>query len=76
MKRVVLRLSVLAVLIGCIPAFAVDGVVLINQATVASAGGLPFQITQPGSYRLSGDLTVPDGNTTAIKITADHVTVD
>jgi parallel beta-helix repeat protein len=61
---------------GCIPAFAVDGVVLINQASITAAGGFPFHITQPGSYRLSGDLAVPDGNTTAIKITSDHVTLD
>jgi len=57
-------------------AFAVDGVVLINQSTVTSSGGFPFKITQPGSYRLSGNLTVPDTNTTAISITVDNVTLD
>jgi len=57
-------------------AFAVDGVVLINQSTVAAAGGFPYKITQSGSYRLSGNLTVPDANTTAISIAADNVTID
>ena len=37
-------------------AFAVDGVVLINQSTVTAAGGFPYSITQSGSYRLSGNL--------------------
>jgi hypothetical protein len=54
----------------------VDGVVLINQSTVTTAGGFPYRITQPGSYKLSGNLTVPDANTTAILITADNVTID
>jgi hypothetical protein len=44
------------VLVPC--AFAVDGVVLINQSTV-TAGGFPYKITQPGSYKLSGNLTAP-----------------
>jgi hypothetical protein len=62
---------------------AVDGVIEINQAKAMAGGlngslvsdppGFPVSITQPGSYRLTGDLTVPDGNTTAISIpvTAD-----
>lgn len=40
------------------------------------APGFPVTISQPGSYRLSGNLTVPDLNITAIHITADHVTLD
>ncbi len=31
---------------------------------------------KPGTYRLSGNLTLPDENTTAIKITTNHVTID
>lgn len=57
-------------------AFAADGQVLINQATVMAAGGFPYKIAQPGSYKLSGNLTVPDANTTAILVNADHVTLD
>src|SRR5436853_6750224 len=47
-------------LLALIPfqAFAVDGVVLINQSTVMAAGGFPYIITQPGSYKLSGNLTM------------------
>ena len=55
--------------------FAVDGVVLINQASVMAAGGFPYVITQSGSYRLSGNLTVPSG-VDGIDINADNVTLD
>jgi hypothetical protein len=65
------------------PAHAIDGVKLINQSVAvngtASPGddpGFPVTISQSGSYRLSGNLTVPDPNTTAIEITADDVTLD
>jgi hypothetical protein len=57
-------------------AFGVDGTVLINQSTVMATGGFPYKITQPGSYRLSGNLTVPDANTTAIQVLTDNVTID
>lgn len=54
---------------------AVDGVIEINQAKVEAGGGFPFVIGQPGSYRLTGNLTV-DASTTAIRITAMNVTID
>lgn len=60
-----------------------DGVIEINQAravaggvTAGDAGGFPVTINAPGSYRLTGNLAVPDENTTGIFIAADHVTVD
>ena len=56
--------------------YGVDGVVLINQATVNAAGGFPYRITQPGSYKLSGNLTLPTVNTTGIDILSDNVTLD
>src|SRR5258708_38142882 len=63
--------------------YAVDGIVLIDQnralagnAPPGDAPGFPVTISQSGSYRLSGSLTVPDMNTTAIQITADNVTLD
>jgi hypothetical protein len=79
--QTIVKLTVLAAL-TC-PLYAVDGVVLINQ-NVALAGnvtpgdtpGFPVTISLPGSYKLSGNLTVPDANTTAIDITADSVTLD
>lgn len=66
----------LAITLAPFSAFAVDGTVLINQSTVLAAGGFPYTISTPGSYRLSGNLTVPDANTVAIQITASNVTVD
>src|SRR5438552_8329198 len=66
-----------------IPMYAVDGVVLINQSTALAgnvtpgdAPGFPVTISVSGSYKLSGNLTVPDADTTAIRITAEDVTVD
>jgi parallel beta-helix repeat protein len=63
--------------------YAVDGVVLIDQnhalagnITPGDAPGFPVTITQPGSYKLSSNLTVPDANTTAIQITSNNVTLD
>jgi hypothetical protein len=58
------------------PAFAVDGVILINQATVMAAGGFPYKITQPGSYKLSGNLVVTTAIAEAIVISSDDVTLD
>jgi hypothetical protein len=63
----------------------VDGVVLIDQNRAIAGGvtpgdtpGFPVTISATGSYRLSGNLTVPDKNTTAISInnTAAAVTID
>jgi hypothetical protein len=68
-------LVVMAVALAPMSAFGVDGVFLINQSTVMAAGGFPFVISQPGSYKLSGNLTAPI-NTTAINITASLVTLD
>jgi len=65
--------------------FAVDGVVLINQSTVMAGGGFPYIISQPGSYKLSGNLaatTTPTGNyaplgiDAAIVIASSNVTLD
>ena len=64
-------------------ALAVDGTVLINQSTMTNGltgcptgGTFPIIICQPGSYRLSGNITVPDANTDAIHITADNLSLD
>ena len=63
--------------------YAGNGVILIDQnsgmagnVTPGDSPGFPVTISQPGSYRLSSNLTVPDRNTTAIQITADSVTLD
>lgn len=64
-------------------ASATDGVVLINQATAATGlpgcGTSPFAllvICQPGSYRLSGNLTVAAPLENGIEILASRVTLD
>ena len=75
MTRVALRVSIFMAVLGCVPAFAIDGVVLINQATVVASGGFPFKITQAGSYKLSGNLVVP-AETNGIEISAIGVTLD
>jgi hypothetical protein len=75
MSKIVSSLIVMSLLAATVPAFAVDGVVLINQASVMAAGGFPFKLTEPGSYKLSGNLVVP-ANTTGIEIDAVDVTLD
>ena len=73
MKRV--ALVALTLTLGSAHVLAIDGQKLINMATVNAAGGFPYQITQPGSYRLSGNLTVPAG-AQGIEIRSDNVTLD
>src|SRR5579871_5242155 len=77
-----MKVALVAVL-AAIPAFAVDGVVLINQAnamagnvTPGDSAGFPVTLSQSGSYKLSSNLVVTDPNASAIVITADHVTLD
>jgi len=67
--------AILAAAVLATNALAVDGVTLINQSTVMAAGGFPYAIFQPGSYKLSGNLVVP-ANLDGIEIFADNVTVD
>jgi hypothetical protein len=76
--------SVFLIFSACaLPLYAVDGIVLINQnsalagnVTAGDTPGFPVTISAPGSFKLSGNLTVPDANTTAIEITSDNVTLD
>ena len=75
MSKVRLAVLICFALLACVPAFAVDGQILINQATVTAAGGFPYKITQPGSYKLSGNLSV-SGSTDGILICATDVTLD
>jgi hypothetical protein len=58
-----------------LPAYslATDGQKLIDQSIVAAAGGFPYKITEPGSYKLSGNLAA---SSSVISITADNVTLD
>jgi len=67
----------MGLVIGLAPVcgFAVDGQVLINQSTVMSAGGFPYIISQPGSYKLTSNLIVPNF-VSGIQISASNVTLD
>jgi hypothetical protein len=81
MKRHIL--FTLALSLAPISVYAVDGTVLINQSTVMAAGGFPYKITQPGSYKLSSNLvmntTLPgnyQGVDTALVISSSNVVLD
>lgn len=68
------------------PALASDGLIEINQSCALTTGcfsgdapGYPVEITQPGSYILTGDLVhdpAQHGAASVITITADDVTLD
>jgi len=84
--------SHLALLIGMIlgaasPTYAVDGVLEINQACAVNTGcfagdtaGFPVEITQPGSYTLTGSLDLNSepvpANATGLLVSADFVSID
>jgi hypothetical protein len=76
MSKIAVAILIGAALMFAAPAFAVDGVVLINQSTVMAAGGFPYKITQPGSYKLSGNLVVSASSTDGIDITVSNVSID
>jgi hypothetical protein len=59
------------------------GVTEINHVRATAGGvtpadgeGYPVTLAVPGSYRLTGPLSVADPNASAIEITADDVTID
>ncbi len=75
--------------IGCVGTFAIDAASASNSIGTLVSGsskavsvtgqriaisGAPYTIDQPGSYYLTGNLTVATGN--AITITADNVSLD
>jgi hypothetical protein len=80
------RLAALAVsvaLAGAETARAADGVREIDHVCASGAGcfpgdtaGYPVQITAPGSYRLTGDLVVPDAATHGLSLSTGDVTID
>ena len=74
MMKQTLSILALTLIPACV--WAADGQILINQAAVNAAGGFPYVISQPGSYKLSGNLLLTDANKTAIRIATDFVTLD
>lgn len=76
MTRFLLRFPALFLtLLNAPAALAVDGVLEINQTSVAAAGGFPLTISQSGSYRLTGNLVVPSGSD-GIEAAVDDVSID
>jgi len=80
------RCAFLVALLLAPTAYAVDGVIEINQARALAGGvtpgdlpGFPVSINAPGSYRLTSNLSMP-GNTNAIVDTlaapVDDVSID
>lgn len=57
-------------------AHARDGVIEINQAILDASGSHTYTISQPGSYRLTSNLTQFNADTHVIQILADNVTLD
>jgi hypothetical protein len=80
----VVLLALLCAGVWAVPVGAVDGVKLIDHAKALAGGvtpsdtpGYPVTISQPGSYRLSSNLTTgPNADTDAIEITTDTVWID
>jgi hypothetical protein len=66
-----------------LPAFASDGLLEINQTCAVQTGcfpgdspGFPVQITTGGSFRLTGNLAVPDGASAGIAVQAPGTRID
>jgi hypothetical protein len=71
MRKIII--GVLVALLLPAYSFATDGQKLIDQSIVTAAGGFPYRITVPGSYKLSGNLAA---SSSVISISADNVTLD
>lgn len=81
-RAAIIGLASLAVVPAAIPARAVDGENLINQAranaggvTPGDAAGFPVTLSRPGRYKLTGNLVVPT-SLRGIEVTANDVTID
>jgi len=75
--------TLMILLFPAVSAWASDGVLEINEACALQTGcfsgdsaGLPVTITQPGSYKLTGNLALATVNTTGISIAASDVRLD
>lgn len=80
MKRILLSASLFAL---SATVHAVDGVILIDQAKALAGGvtpgdapGFPVTLSKAGSYKLAGNLTMPNYNTSAIEATVPGVSLD
>lgn len=84
MRRSVRFLVVVFLLfVVTVPVQGSDGIIEINQASAIAGGvttgdtpGFPVTLSAPGSYLLTGNLTVPGENTRAIDVASNDVTLD
>jgi hypothetical protein len=81
-RRIGGAVAALALMLAARSTYAVDGVVLIDEAAVLAGGitpadgpGYPVTISEPGSYRLSENLKVPAG-VSGFWIETDDATLD
>lgn len=80
-KRSICAAACVSIAVAAGAAWAGDGVVEINQSCVAAGcfagdtAGFPVTISQPGSYRLTSDLT-PTTAQVGIDVTAADVAID
>ena len=82
MFRLLTACFVLALCASLFPAAALEGVIQLNQTCATNGGctatdttGFPITIDQPGSYRLTSNLDVPDSQH-GILIQTDRVHID
>lgn len=82
MRPRLIAIAGFAALLVVQPAVAVDGTIEINHARALAGGitpgdtaGYPVTISQPGSYRLTSNLTVP-GGVSGVEVTASDVSLD
>lgn len=59
-----------------VPALATDGVIEINQAKIDALGQGSYTITDPGSYRLTSNITFNGASGKAIQVATDGVKID
>jgi hypothetical protein len=73
-------LAVVLMGLGGMASADVMGIYMFNVTggyfTSGDTPGFPLTISQPGSYKLMENITVPDANKTAIEVKADNVTID
>ena len=79
-----MRTTLFVLILGLVAStvYASDGVFEINADCAVfgcfdgDSSGYPVTITNPGSYRLTGNLTTSNVDTTLISVSADSVTID
>jgi hypothetical protein len=81
-RNVALGAALCFAALSAVPAAALEGEILIDQAAIAAGGitpgdtpGFPVSINRRGKYKLTEDLAVPPGRN-GIEVRAGNVTID